>query len=126
MRQTHVGGDKLFMDYAGDTVSVIIERLTGEVRPAQIFVAVMCASNFTHVQATWTQGGVPTPSVQFSSITRTCLRTIFNAPWSGYVSVGASGRHGARATCRLCSAMNDEANCLGNSFCRLLRAKFVR
>jgi transposase len=46
MRQTHVGGDKLFVDYAGDTVPVIIDRLTGEVRAAQIFVAVMGASNF--------------------------------------------------------------------------------
>jgi len=46
MRQTHVGGDKLFVDYAGDTVPVIVDRLTGEVRQAQIFVAVMGASNF--------------------------------------------------------------------------------
>jgi transposase-like protein len=30
MRQTHVGGDKLFVDYAGDTVPVIVDRLTGE------------------------------------------------------------------------------------------------
>jgi hypothetical protein len=37
MRQTHVGGDKLFVDYAGDTVPVIVDRLTGEVRQAQIF-----------------------------------------------------------------------------------------
>jgi transposase len=56
MRQTHVGGDKLFVDYAGDTVPVIIDRLTGETRPAQIFVAVMGASNFSYVEATWTQG----------------------------------------------------------------------
>jgi transposase len=55
MRQTHVGGDKLFVDYAGDTVPVIVDRLTGETRPAQIFVAVMGASNFTYVEATWTQ-----------------------------------------------------------------------
>ncbi len=56
MRQTHLGGDKLFIDYAGDTVPVVIDRLTGEVREAQIFVAVMGASNFTHAEATWTQG----------------------------------------------------------------------
>jgi transposase len=55
MRQTHVGGDKLFVDYAGDTVPVIIDRLTGEARAAQIFVTVMGASNFTYVEATWTQ-----------------------------------------------------------------------
>src|SRR5436309_11653041 len=41
MRQAHIGGDKLFVDYAGDTVPVIVDRLTGQVRPAQIFVAVM-------------------------------------------------------------------------------------
>jgi transposase len=56
MRQTHVGGDKLFVDYAGDTMPVIIDRLTGEVRQAQIFVAVMGASNFTYAEASWTQG----------------------------------------------------------------------
>jgi transposase len=50
MRQTHVGGDKLFVDYAGDTVPVIVDRLTGEMRQAQIFVAVMGASNFTYVE----------------------------------------------------------------------------
>ena len=55
LRQTHMAGDKLFVDYAGDTVPVIVDRLTGEVRQAQIFVAVMGASNFTYVEATWTQ-----------------------------------------------------------------------
>jgi transposase len=55
MRQTHVGGDKLFVDYAGDTVPVIVDRLTGETRAAQIFVAVMGASSFCYVEATWTQ-----------------------------------------------------------------------
>jgi len=55
MRQTHVGGDKLFVDYAGDTVPVIVDRLTGKIRPAQIFVAVMGASNFTYAEASWTQ-----------------------------------------------------------------------
>src|SRR5438045_993515 len=55
MRQAHIGGDKLFVDYAGDTVPVIIDRLTGQVRSAQIFVAVMGASNFTYAEASWTQ-----------------------------------------------------------------------
>jgi transposase len=48
MRQTHAGGDKLFVDYAGDTVPVIVDRLSGKARAAQIFVAVMGASNFTN------------------------------------------------------------------------------
>jgi transposase len=56
MRQSHAGGEKLFVDYAGDTVPVIVDRLTGEVRAAQIFVAVMGASSFSYAQATWTQG----------------------------------------------------------------------
>jgi transposase len=55
MRQAHIGGDKLFVDYAGDTVPVIVDRLTGQVRAAQIFVAVMGASNFTYAEASWTQ-----------------------------------------------------------------------
>jgi transposase len=56
MRQTHSGGEKLFVDYAGDTVPVIIDRLNGKTRPAQIFVAVLGASNFTYAEASWTQG----------------------------------------------------------------------
>jgi transposase len=56
MRQSHIGGEKLFVDYAGDTVPVIVDRLTGETREAQIFVAVMGASSFSYAQATWTQG----------------------------------------------------------------------
>jgi transposase len=55
MRQSHAGGEKLFVDYAGDRVEVF-DRLTGEVRPAWIFVAVMGASSFTYAEATWTQG----------------------------------------------------------------------
>src|ERR1700741_3173870 len=56
MRQSHAAGDKLFVDYAGDGVPVVIDRLTGERRTAQIFVAVLGASSFTYAQATWTQG----------------------------------------------------------------------
>ena len=51
MRQTHAGGDKLFVDYAGDTVPVVVDRLSGKTRAAQIFVAVMGASNFTYAEA---------------------------------------------------------------------------
>jgi len=54
MRQTHRAGEKLFVDYAGQTVEVI-DRATGEVRAAQIFVAVLGASNYTYAEATWTQ-----------------------------------------------------------------------
>ena len=54
MRQDHRAGEKLFVDYAGQTASVI-DRETGEVRSAQIFVAVMGASNHTYAEATWSQ-----------------------------------------------------------------------
>ncbi len=54
MRQTHRAGEKLFIDYAGQTVPVI-DPQTGEVVDAQIFVAVLGASNFTYAEATWTQ-----------------------------------------------------------------------
>ena len=43
MRQTHAAGERLFVDYAGDGVPVVIDRLTGEIRMAQIFVAVLGA-----------------------------------------------------------------------------------
>jgi transposase len=56
MRQAHAGGDKLFVDYAGDPAAVVIDRLTGEIRQAWIFVAVLGASNFTYAEASWTQG----------------------------------------------------------------------
>jgi transposase len=56
MRQSHAGGDKLFVDYAGDAVPVVVDQLTGETRPAWIFVAVLGASSFTYAEATWTQG----------------------------------------------------------------------
>lgn len=55
LRQDHAPGDKLFVDYAGQTVP-IVDRHTGEIRAAQIFVAVLGCSNFSHVEATWSQG----------------------------------------------------------------------
>ena len=44
MRQEHRAGEKLFIDYAGQTVPVV-DRETGEVREAQVFVAVLGASS---------------------------------------------------------------------------------
>jgi transposase len=54
LRQEHTPGEKLFVDYAGQTVP-IIDPHTGECRAAQIFVAVLGYSNLTHAEATWTQ-----------------------------------------------------------------------
>ena len=54
LRQDHVPGDKMFVDYAGQTVP-LTDRYTGEVRCAQIFVAVLGASNYTYAEATLSQ-----------------------------------------------------------------------
>jgi transposase len=90
MRQHHRAGERLFVDYAGDTVPVV-DGGTGEVRRAQIFVAVLGASNYTYAEATWSQtvpdwlgshtrafnfyGGVPAlvvPDNLRSGVTRPC------------------------------------------------------
>ena len=51
MRQVHIAGEKLFVDYAGSTLP-IIDASTGEITQAQIFVATMGASNCTYACAT--------------------------------------------------------------------------
>ena len=90
MRQTHKAGEKLFVDYAGQTVP-IVSHVTGEIKTAQIFVAVLGASNYTFCEATWSQklpdwinshvrafnfiGGVPTivvPDNLKSGVTKAC------------------------------------------------------
>jgi len=54
MRQDHRAGEKLFLDYSGQTMPVI-DRHSGEIRTAEIFIAVLGASGYTYVEATWTQ-----------------------------------------------------------------------
>ena len=91
MRQNHVAGEKMFVDYAGATLEVI-DGLTGEVREAQIFVATLGASSYTYAEASWTQslpewvgsharafayfGGVPAqvvPDNLKSAVVKACL-----------------------------------------------------
>ena len=95
LRATHVPGDKLFVDYAGPTVP-IIDAVTGEMRPAQIFVAVLGASNYTYCEATFTQqvpdwvgahvrafeffGGVPAAVVP-DNLKSGVERPVFYEPW---------------------------------------------
>jgi transposase len=55
MRQSHVAGERMFVDYAGTTLEVI-DASAGETLTAQLFVAVLGASNYTYAEATWTQG----------------------------------------------------------------------
>jgi transposase len=54
MRQTHVPGQKLFVDYSGKKLG-IINPDTGEVREAELFVAALGVSGFTFAELTWTQ-----------------------------------------------------------------------
>jgi transposase len=54
MRLTHTAGEKLFVDYSGHTME-IIDGLTGEICAAQIFIAVLGASNYTFAEASLSQ-----------------------------------------------------------------------
>ncbi len=54
MRQEHRAGEKMFVDYAGMTVP-IYDLQTSQMRQAQIFVAVLGASNYCYAEATWSQ-----------------------------------------------------------------------
>ena len=72
MRQTHTGGDKLFVDYAGQTVPVV-DADTGEIRQAQVFVAVLGASNYTYACATASQTSAADASRPAKSWTLTVI-----------------------------------------------------
>lgn len=54
LRQPHRAGERMDVDFAGQTVP-IVDRKTGEVRQAQVFIAVLTASNYTYAEATWSQ-----------------------------------------------------------------------
>jgi len=50
MRLTHKAEEKMFVDYAGQTVRVV-DPETGEIQEAHIFIAVLGASNYTYAEA---------------------------------------------------------------------------
>lgn len=54
MRQEHRAGEKLFIDYSGRKPTVV-DPVTGEVREAELYVAVLGASSYVFAEATWTQ-----------------------------------------------------------------------
>lgn len=54
MHLEHKAGDKMFIDYAGDKLS-IIGRDTGEVLPVEVFVAILPCSQLTYVEAVMSQ-----------------------------------------------------------------------
>jgi len=55
MRQVHIAGERMFVDYAGKKLA-IMDGLTGDVMSAELFVAVLGASNYTYAEATLSQG----------------------------------------------------------------------
>ena len=55
MREVHGPAEKLFVDFAGDTVPVF-GPATGVQRLAHVFVAVLGASNYTFAEARWSEG----------------------------------------------------------------------
>jgi transposase len=54
LRQEHRAGEKMFVDWAGDTIPLHNQR-TGEILPASLFVAVLGASTYTFARATLSQ-----------------------------------------------------------------------
>ena len=91
LRQAHPAGERVFVDFAGRAMEVI-DGATGEIRRAEIFVAVLGAPNYTFAEAAWTQslpdwiavhvdmlaliGGVPRQIVSDNlraGITRACF-----------------------------------------------------
>ena len=54
MRMDHKAGDKLYVDFAGDKLS-IIDPQTGETQSVEVFVAVLGASQLTYVEAVMSQ-----------------------------------------------------------------------
>ena len=132
MRQHHVAGEKMFVDYAGSKLEVI-DPATGEVREAELFIAALGASSYTFAEATWTQslnnwtgshvralqffGGVPKQIVSDnlkSGITKACfyelavnlaaarLRYVLARPYDISPLVACTASAGHQ-TCLLCS-----------------------
>lgn len=54
MPTAHKAGEKLFIDYAGKKLH-IIDRETGEIKPVEVFVATLGASQYTYVEASFSQ-----------------------------------------------------------------------
>ena len=54
MHMEHKAGDKLYVDFAGDKLEITCEQ-TGEVKPVEVFVAILGASQLTYVEAVMTQ-----------------------------------------------------------------------
>ncbi len=95
MRQHHVAGDKVFVDYSGKRVA-IVDPATGEVRSAELFVAVLGASNYAYAEASWTQtlpdwiGAHVRMFEFFMGVTNSWSPTILSQPSTGLRSTTPS------------------------------------
>jgi len=54
MHMNHKAGDKMYVDYAGKTLS-IVDKDTGEIKEVQFFVAILGASQYTYAEASMSQ-----------------------------------------------------------------------
>lgn len=50
----HLAGDRMYIDYAGDKLE-IVDSTTGQVRPVEVFVAILPCSHYTYCEAVWSQ-----------------------------------------------------------------------
>ena len=91
MRQVHGPAEKLFVDFAGDTVPVF-DAATGVQRLAHVFVAVLGASNYTFAEARWSEG-----LADWIGLHVNALRTIGGVPKA---IVCDNLKAGVTATCR--------------------------
>jgi len=74
MPTVYKAGDKLFIDYAGKKLH-IIDKETGEIKPVEVFVATLGASQYTYVEASFSQK-VP----DFLDSIQNCLRFLEGVP----------------------------------------------
>lgn len=54
MHVEHKAGDKMYVDYAGQRLS-IVDEITGEIKAVEVFVAILGGSQLTYVEASYTQ-----------------------------------------------------------------------
>ena len=73
MRQVHKAGEKLFVDYSGKKPDVV-DPATGVVRPVELFVAVLGASNYTYAEERVPTFSKPTPGRPRPNSVRTSFR----------------------------------------------------
>lgn len=74
MPTTHKAGEKLFIDYAGKKLH-IIDKETGEIKPVEVFVATLGASQYTYVEASFSQQ-IP----DFITSVQNCLHYLGGVP----------------------------------------------